>query len=333
MDFCEADAEGLGAQYVRPDRNPNGIKGVDYFHGEDELMDYYTAALKGPSAAAAQAPSSLPAATPAAAAPTTSAATRTSPTASSARTPHATVRKSPAKQRRKPQKAAATGKGRISSRVKLHSDEEELSEASPDDADFDEEKPPVPSALAASATGNTVPQPAMPVGRQAQDEDGADFVDEGGSIADSAEENEPYILADTTDNLNVDDHEGRESDYDALDFEDDVAKDDVVTDTKSEEDDWQSDASDNAESEPDPERDEMDIAMAKEYLDQFGGADTVLPGTLHNTALQTSRLQAGGQLTNQMFMLHIAISSNKYQRDMLQVRVDDAYKDYKRRWG
>ncbi|KAG3116580.1 hypothetical protein PI124_g4978 [Phytophthora idaei] len=100
MDFCEADGEDLERT------------------------------LKGPSAAAAQAPPSLPAATPAAAAPTTSAAPRTSPAASSARTPHATVRESPAKQRRKPQKAAATGKRRISSRVKLHSDEEELSEAS-----------------------------------------------------------------------------------------------------------------------------------------------------------------------------------------------------------
>ncbi|KAG6946348.1 hypothetical protein JG688_00016088, partial [Phytophthora aleatoria] len=120
-------------EYVRPDGNPNGIMGVNYFHGEDELLDYYTAASKGPSAAAARASPSLPAAvsvTPTAVAPTRSAAPRTSPPASSARIPQATVRKSPAKQRRKPQKAAATSKRWRSSRVKPPSDEEELSEAS-----------------------------------------------------------------------------------------------------------------------------------------------------------------------------------------------------------
>ncbi|KAG6969793.1 hypothetical protein JG688_00005182, partial [Phytophthora aleatoria] len=77
-----------------------------------------------------------------------------------------------------------------SARVKLPSYDEELSGASPDDADSDEEEAPVHSAPVASATGNTVPQPAMSVGRQAQDEDGADFDDED-------------LLADTTDNLNV----------------------------------------------------------------------------------------------------------------------------------
>ncbi|KAG6970213.1 hypothetical protein JG688_00004979, partial [Phytophthora aleatoria] len=111
-----------------------------------------------------------------------------------------------------------------SARVKPPSDEEELSEASYDDADSDEEKAPVPSAPVASATGNTVPQPAMPVGRQAQ---AYAYLKNVLALSD--------LLADTTDNLNVDDHEGREADYDALDFRDDAAKDDVVTDTESEE--------------------------------------------------------------------------------------------------
>ncbi|KAG3159761.1 hypothetical protein PI126_g7216 [Phytophthora idaei] len=114
--------------------------------------------------------------------------------ASSAKTRQDTVRKSPAKQRRKPQKAAATGKRRRSSRVKPPSYDKELSGASPDDADSDEEEAPVPSAPVASATGNTVPQPAMSVGRQAQDEDGADFDDEGGSIANSVEEKNRIFL-------------------------------------------------------------------------------------------------------------------------------------------
>ncbi|KAG2764899.1 hypothetical protein JG687_00001950 [Phytophthora cactorum] len=78
----------------------------------------------------------------------------------------------------------------------------------------------------------------MPVGRHAQDEDGADSDNEGGSIADLVEEYEPDLLADTTDNVNVDDHEGREADHDALNSGDDAAKVDVVTDTESEEDDW-----------------------------------------------------------------------------------------------
>ncbi|KAG2776068.1 hypothetical protein PC116_g21295 [Phytophthora cactorum] len=45
------------------------------------------------------------------------------------------------------------------------------------------------------------------------------------------------FLGNTTDNLNMDDPEGREADYDVLDSGDDARKNDVVTDTESEEDD------------------------------------------------------------------------------------------------
>ncbi|KAG2783784.1 hypothetical protein JG687_00005930 [Phytophthora cactorum] len=120
----------------------------------------------------------------------------------------------------------------------------------------------------------------------------------------------------------------------------------------------------------------MDIAMAKAFLDQFGGADAVLVGNLQNTVLRyfspsgwgtnyepdvygelqtpcvpvkssgsypglrqgyagpapevlrqvDSPMALSFYFTPVALWQHIAICSNKYQHDMLQVCVDDAYK-------
>ncbi|KAG6964540.1 hypothetical protein JG687_00005929 [Phytophthora cactorum] len=168
---------------------PTASRAWTNFMGEDALLDYYTAASKGSSAAAAHAPHSIPAAvsaTPAAAAPrhlplrliceapagycaaiTRQATPETTEGSSDGQTPETmyvflhipdiicTLRN-------------IANVHYASARVKPPSYDEEHSGASPDDADSDEEEAPVPSAPVASATGNTVPQPAMPVGRQAQ---------------------------------------------------------------------------------------------------------------------------------------------------------------------
>ncbi|KAG2805970.1 hypothetical protein JG687_00016936 [Phytophthora cactorum] len=57
MDFCKAEGEELGVQVgVRTfGWESQRHHGRQLLHGEDELLDYYTAASKGPSAAAAHA--------------------------------------------------------------------------------------------------------------------------------------------------------------------------------------------------------------------------------------------------------------------------------------
>lgn len=189
------------------------------------------------------------------------------------------------------------------------------------------------------------------------------------------------ILAETTDRLNVDAPGGRDPNYDALESGDEAARDDVVTDTQSDCSGWVSNASAADGSEPDPERDEMDIALAKEFLDGFGGTDAVLAGNLLDRTLRefstngwgpiqepdvyeelqtpyvpvegassypglhqgysgpTPEVLHRGDSPMALFFYfmpvalwqHVAVCSNKYQRDMLHARVDDAYKRHKRR--
>ncbi|OWZ00677.1 hypothetical protein PHMEG_00028081 [Phytophthora megakarya] len=188
-------------------------------------------------------------------------------------------------------------------------------------------------------------------------------------------------LADTTDSLNVDVDGGRDANYDALDSGDEAAKDDVVTDAESEVDDWPSDASAADGSDADPEQDVMDIALVKEFLDEFGGSDAILagnwkaetltefsntgwgsiqepnvynelqtpyvpventgsyPGLLQGYAGPTPEVLHRGDSPKALFLYfvsvalwqHIAICSNKYQRDVLSERVDEAYRRHKRR--
>ncbi|ETN07654.1 hypothetical protein PPTG_12996 [Phytophthora nicotianae INRA-310] len=90
----------------------------------------------------------------------------------------------------------------------------------------------------------------------------------------------------TTDLLNVDAPGGRDPNYDALESGDEAARDDVVTDIQFDCSGWVSNGSAADGSEPDPERDEMDIALATEFLDGFGGADAVLAGNLLDRTLR-----------------------------------------------
>ncbi|KAG6620894.1 uncharacterized protein IUM83_11685 [Phytophthora cinnamomi] len=186
-------------------------------------------------------------------------------------------------------------------------------------------------------------------------------------------------LADTTDILNVDAAGGRDVDYNALKSGDEAAQDDVVTDAECDRDEWPSDASAMGESEANPEQDAMDIQLAKEFLDEFAGADAILAGNLmekplkefsatgwgvihepnvynelktryvpvENTGSYPGRHQGYAGPTPEVlhrgdspmalffyFMpvalwQHIAICSNKYQLEMLTECVDEVYRRHK----
>ncbi|KAJ8558676.1 hypothetical protein ON010_g8775 [Phytophthora cinnamomi] len=90
----------------------------------------------------------------------------------------------------------------------------------------------------------------------------------------------------TTDILNVDAGGGRDIGYGALGSVDEAANDDVVTDADSNHDEWLSDVRAMGESEANLEQDAMDIQLAKEFLDEFGGADAVLAGNLMEKQLK-----------------------------------------------
>ncbi|ETM44205.1 hypothetical protein, variant [Phytophthora nicotianae] len=174
---------------------------------------------------------------------------------------------------RKVPKPPATGKQKR--RRSLHPSEE----ATLDDAISDEEKAPVP--VAEPVTQIVAPPP--PSCCQVLTEVKKKLLNRGTSgipalslLKRTTKRVSLTMRFKTTDLLNVDAPGGRDPNYDALESGDEAARDDVVIDIQFDCSGWVSNGSAADGSEPDPERDEMDIALAKEFLDGFGGADAVL---------------------------------------------------------
>ncbi|KAJ8561922.1 hypothetical protein ON010_g7758 [Phytophthora cinnamomi] len=312
-------------KYVRPGADPNGVKGVDFFHGEEELLEYYTAgdrrklrrmcyvpcpppesfadahgASRTPAASnftsePAQPPPVSTTATPAQAEAVTQAPATVPPLR---RQHHHWLRDE--RPRRKLRHRATPMPGRRSEsdqrlnrstglpppsdvpRAKASSEEDSSTHAS----DSEEVKVPAPALHPSTHPHDNVcgfrRASRTPRWRRC-----CRFGDKNASAVESAEVGDvPDPLADTTDILNVDAAGGRDVDYNALKSGDEAAQDDVVTDAECDRDEWPSDASAMGESEANPEQDAMDIQLAKEFLDEFAGADAILAGNLMEKPLK-----------------------------------------------
>ncbi|KAG1693122.1 hypothetical protein DVH05_023902 [Phytophthora capsici] len=271
MDICKAASEGLRSEM------------------KEELLEYYSGASKK-SSSTGSGPFQTPPAPPADPAVTTRSppaqATTTQPTSPlqpSSGTQQPLERQTQEKRTRKVPKPPATGKQkRLGHYISLKKPPSNARKCTiVDDVIYDEEKAPVPVA---EPVTQVVPQtPIVLPGPHGGDKK---MLNRGTRD----------ILAEITDRLNVDAPGGREPNYDALKSGDEAARDAVVTDIQSGCSGWVSNASAADGSEPSPERDEMDIALAKELLDGFEGTDAVLEGNLLDRTLGEFSTNAWGPI-------------------------------------
>ncbi|OWY96879.1 hypothetical protein PHMEG_00032738 [Phytophthora megakarya] len=138
-------------------------------------------------------------------------------------------------------------------------------------------------------------------------------------------------------NLNVGGRGQSEEDHGALDSGDEAAMDDVITDVVLNVDDAVSDLTAEDGSEMNDEQDSTASEWG-EIMDETSTRDCIHPTYLclmmqvimdFIKVTLVQHLRCGKDMT--LRWRYIAISSNKYQQDVLLPRVDDAYQRHKKR--